>query len=222
MNDIERTLKYPWDERDPFAWLAALAPDARKAFRPNLQLADLRLKGDPHGPARVPVPGPGAALRPAPAGPRPEPPRPDRQGVGPDPGRVGRGQGPAAGRLPDPGPGPGRPGQGAAPSSSGYTGRLEVDPFEFTRQDTRTSRSSRTGTRSRSWSRPRTLKRYDGLFKLYAKNGGGRLVLDGLHFRLPAGRVPAVVVLPGGGQLEIRNSVITLEEGEDAGRPPSC
>ena len=40
-------------------------------------------------------------------------------------------------------------------------------------------------------------------------------MLDGLHFRLPAGRVPAVVVLPGGGQLEIRNSVITLEESED-------
>jgi hypothetical protein len=59
------------------------------------------------------------------------------------------------------------------------------------------------------------LKRADGLFKLYATSGSGKLVLDGLHFRLPAGRVPAVVVLPGGGQLEVRNSVITLEESDD-------
>jgi hypothetical protein len=57
------------------------------------------------------------------------------------------------------------------------------------------------------------LKRSGGLFKLYAGSSGGKLVLDGLQFRLPADRTPAVAVLPGGGQLEVRNCVITLEDG---------
>src|SRR5262249_48380319 len=42
-----------------------------------------------------------------------------------------------------------------------------------------------------------------------------KLILDGVHFRLPAERAPAIAVLPGGGQLEIRNSWITMEEGEE-------
>src|SRR5262249_28348440 len=90
-----------------------------------------------------------------------------------------------------------------------------VEPYEFTKEYTNVI------IKPEGDSKPvlvpaTSLKRADGLFKLYAKNGGsGKLVLDGLQFRLPAGRVPAVAVLPGGGQLEIRNSVITLEEGED-------
>ena len=43
----------------------------------------------------------------------------------------------------------------------------------------------------------------------------GRLVLDGLQFRLPADRPPAIAVLPGGGHFELRNAVVTFEDGED-------
>jgi serine/threonine protein kinase len=54
-------------------------------------------------------------------------------------------------------------------------------------------------------------KRKQGLFKVY----GGRLVLDGLQFRLPADRSPAIATLPAGGHFELRNAVVTFEDGED-------
>jgi hypothetical protein len=92
-----------------------------------------------------------------------------------------------------------------------YTGRLDVDPVEFTREDTNLIIKPDANYKPVLVPAPSILKRAAGLFKLY----GGRLVLDGLHFRLAAGRAPAVVVMPGGGQLEIKNAVITMEEGED-------
>ena len=49
-----------------------------------------------------------------------------------------------------------------------------------------------------------TLKKNNAIFKLY----GGKLVLDGLHFRLPADRIPAIAALPGGGQTSVG---LTLE-----------
>ena len=92
-----------------------------------------------------------------------------------------------------------------------YNGRLDVDPHEFTREDTRLTIKPDANYRPVLVPAPSVLKRATGLFKLF----GGRLVLDGLHFRLPGDRAPAVVVLPGGGQLEMKNVVITMEEGED-------
>jgi serine/threonine protein kinase len=213
ITDTERKLKYPWEERDPFAWLAALAPDARKAFRPNLKLADLRLKGDPMAllgsryVGREPLYDlPLPVLDPAPRDPtvrvwdptlaesaedKDLPP-----GVYPTLARALTALGRAGTVL------------------IRYTGRLPVEPYEFTKENTNVTIKPE-GDAKPVLVPAATLKRADGLFKLYAKHGGGRLVLDGLHFRLPAGRVPAVAVLPGGGQLEVRNSVITLEESED-------
>jgi serine/threonine protein kinase len=210
IKDTEKKIKYPWENQDPFAWLA---PDAHKAFRPNLTLADLRMKADRNvvlgtrylGPDPLydfPLP----VITSAPRDPTVKVWDPslaesaeDKDlppGVYPTLGRALT----AVGRV--------------GTLLIRYTGRLPVDPYEFTRYSTNVT------IKPEGDSKPilvpaTTLKRADGLFKLYAKNGGGRLVLDGLHFRLPAGLVPAVAVLPGGGQLEIRNSVITMEEGED-------
>ncbi|HJZ60275.1 MAG TPA: serine/threonine-protein kinase [Gemmataceae bacterium] len=92
-----------------------------------------------------------------------------------------------------------------------YTGLLDVDPCEF--EDPETNLTIKPDANSKPVLRPArsVLKRAAGLFKVF----GGRLVLDGIHFRLPADRAPAVAVLPGGGQLEVRNAVITFEDGED-------
>jgi hypothetical protein len=211
VRDIERRLRHPWDERDPFARLNILP---KRAFLPNLKLADLRVKDDPKGAgvlgtrflAKV-------ALYDDKQMPAVEAEARDRTVKIWDP------------KLPDDEELP----QGVYPTLARaladirrgdtlfirHTGPLEVDPQEFTKTDFNVTIKPEPGSKPILVPAPAALKRPDGLFKLYAKQGGGRLVLDGLHFKLPAGRAPAVAVLPGGGQLEIRNCVITMEDGED-------
>jgi serine/threonine protein kinase len=215
IKETPRKLKYPpWEEQDPFAWLIARSADAHKAFRPNLLLADLRVKGERNGVLGTRYLGsdplydyPLPVIKQTPLDPTVKVWDPNLSetadakdlppGVYPTLARALTALGGKIGTI-----------------LIRYTGKLPVEPFEFTKEGTNVTIKPEGDSKPVLVPTP-GLKRADGLFKLYAKNGTGRLVLDGLHFRLPAGRVPAVVVLPGGGQLEIRNSVITLEEGED-------
>jgi hypothetical protein len=217
IKDTEKKLKFPWENQDPFAWLvgpATLTPDPLKAFRPNLKLADVRvLKGDKTVVLGTRYLG-SETLYDFPLPVISQAPRDKKVKVW-DPTLS---ESAADADLPP----DVYPTLGRALTALGkfgtilirYTGKLPVEPYEFTKEFTNVTIKPEGD--SKPLLVPATgLKRADGLFKLYAKNGSGRLVLDGLHFRLPAGRVPAVAVLPGGGQIEIRNSVITLEEGED-------
>lgn len=213
IKDVEKALKHPWDDRDPFALLADKPPDPKKAFKPNLSLADLRIKGDRTSVLGSRYIGPNllySGLTTAEAEPR----DPTVKVLDPSLPESAEDK-----DLP-PGVYPTLARALAAVGRSGtllirHTGRLEVDPFEFTKSNTNVTIKPDGNSKPVLVPAPAALKRTDGLFKLFAKQSGGRLVLDGLHFRLPAGRAPAVAVLPGGGTLEIRNSVITMEEGED-------
>jgi hypothetical protein len=214
IKETPHKVKFPWDDRDPFAWLAALAPDAHKAFLPNLKLADLRVtRAD-----RTVVLG-SRYLGAEPLYDLPLPPinttplDPTVMVWDPSLSETAADKDLPLGVYPT---------LFRALTALGkvgtilirYTGKLQVEPFEFTKPPFNVTIKPEGDSKPVLVPAP-GLKRADGLFKLYATSGTGRLVLDGLHFRLPAGRVPAVVVLPGGGQLEVRNSVITLEEGED-------
>jgi serine/threonine protein kinase len=206
--DVERPIKHPWEDRDPFALLAAKPPNPRRAFTQNLRMPELRVAEDPTRSIIGTQYLGSERLYPSPFSPT-ESERDITVKVW-DPSLSD-----TADDLP--------PGvyatlaKALASIRTGdtllirHTGRLEVDPCEFTRKDTNLTIKPDTGHRPILVPSPSGLKRASGLFKLY----GGRLVLDGLHFRLPSDRAPAVAVLPGGGQLEIRNAVITMEDGED-------
>jgi serine/threonine protein kinase len=207
--DVERPLKHPWEDRDPFALLAAKPPNPLRAFKQNMRLPELRVAEDPTrsmlgtqflGPER---------LYPSPFQSTDSEPRDATVKVW-DPSLSE-----TADDLP--------PGvfatlaKALASVRSGdtllirHTGRLEVDPSEFTRKDTNLIIKPDAGHKPVLVPAPAVLKRAAGLFKLY----GGRLVLDGLHFRLQADRAPSIAVVPGGAHLEIRNAVISMEDGED-------
>jgi serine/threonine protein kinase len=209
MNDVERPIKYPWKDRDPYSLLTTQPPDSLTAFTPNLRLPELRVKDDPVRPVvgtrylgkdplySVPLRSIDSETR-------------DLTVKVWDPS--------LADMTDDLPPGVfGTQAAALAALRSGdtllirHTGRLEVDPHEFTRKDTNIIIKPDAGHKPVLVPAQSILKRAAALFKLY----GGKLVLDGLHFRLPADRAPAVAVLPGGGQLELRNSVVTMEEGED-------
>ncbi|HEX3150702.1 MAG TPA: serine/threonine-protein kinase [Gemmataceae bacterium] len=213
IKDVDKQLKHPWDDRDPFALLADKPPDPRKAFKPNLGLADLRIKGDRTAVLGSRFLGP-SLLYSGLATADTEPRDPTVKVLDPSLPETAEDK-----DLP-PGVYPTLARALAAVGRSGtllirHSGKLEVDPFEFTKSRTNITIKPDGNSRPILVPAPAALKRTDGLFKLFAKQSEGRLVLDGLHFRLPAGRAPAVAVLPGGGQLEIRNCVITMEEGED-------
>jgi hypothetical protein len=211
VKDVERPLKFPWDDRDPFAHLTGKNPEPRKAFAQNARLADLRIKGDRGGILGTRYVGPDllfAGGLPTVSGEARDP----TVAVW-DPNLPESAEDLPAGVFPTL-----ARALAARPQVLliRYTGRLEVDPFELPpRADTNLTIKPDPGSKPVLVPAPAGLKRADGLFKLFGKSGSGRLVLDGLHFRLPAGRAPAVAVLPGGGTLEIRNSVITMEDGED-------
>jgi serine/threonine protein kinase len=213
IKDVERPMKHPWEASDPFALLKAKPPDARRAFTQNTHLPELRVKGDPNRAIvgtrflgtepplyTLPLPSPDADAR-------------DLTVKVWDPSLS-----PTATDLP-PGVFPTlkmalaavRPGDTLLIR---YNGPLEVEPCEFTTADTRLTIKPDINYKPVLKPAQQFLKRAVGIFKLYG-GPNSRLVLDGLHFRLPADRAPAVAVLPGGGQLEIRNAVITMEDGED-------
>ncbi len=92
-----------------------------------------------------------------------------------------------------------------------YTGLLDVEPHEFKAEDTLLTIKPYPNSKPVLRPKKSFVKKEQGLFKLF----NGKLVLDGLQFKLPADRPPAVVVLPGGGQVDLRNAVVTFEEGDD-------
>ena len=208
IKDTDKALKGPWGERNPFALLAATPPDPRGAFTLDTDHPDLRVRNEIIGTrylgpdALYTAPLPSIAVEPRDA--------------------TVKVWDPSLSEMADKPPGVFRTLAAAlAEVRKGdtllirHTGRLELDPVEFTKNNTHLTIKPDPGSKPVLVPTAPILKRADGLFKLYAKNGTGRLVLDGLHFRLPAGRAPAVVVLPGGGHVEIRNCVITLDDGED-------
>jgi hypothetical protein len=208
IKDVERPLKHPWESRTPFALLAARPPDPKRAFTQNLRLPQLRVKDDPQAILGTRYLGP----------------EPLHPSILPSPDGDARGAtvkvwDPSLSEMADslpPGEFPTLARALAAVHRGDtllirYNGRLEVDPYEFTRDNTNLTIKPDANYKPVLVPAASVLKRATGLFKLY----GGRLVLDGLHFRLPADRAPAVVVLPGGGQLELRNVVITMEDGDD-------
>jgi hypothetical protein len=218
MYDAERPLRHPWAERDPFDLLASGTADpsrpvdarrAARAFGQDLKQKALRADGEPNqilgtrfvgptpmDPAQLPAPESDARDSTVKVwDPNPETPESPLEGI-----YKTLAQALAAIRKGD-------------TLLIRHTGRLEVEPHEFTRRDTHLTIKPDAGYKPVLVPAAPGLKRAAGMFKLF----GGRLVLDGLHFRLPADRTPAVVVIPGGPQLhlEIRNSVITMEDGED-------
>ncbi len=209
VHDVDRAIKHPWEDPDPFRLLKASPPDYRRAFTPNVRLAELRIKSDPKqaivgskfiGPEKLlilPLPSLESETR-------------DQTVKIWDPSLSD-----TADNLP-PGVFPTLTKALAAVRSGDtllirHSGRLEVEPCEFTRADTKLTIKPDAGYKPVLVPAVVALKPASALFKLY----GGKLVLDGLHFRLPADRAPAIVVLPGGGQLELKNAVITLEDGEE-------
>ena len=211
IKDIERPMKHPWESRNPFALLAARPPDPKRAFTQNLLLPDLRVKDDPQSILGTRYLGPDPLHQPT--LPSPDSDARDATVKVWDPSLSE-----TADNLP-PGVFPTLARALAAVRRGDtllirYSGPLDVDPYEFTKDNTNLTIKPDTNYKPVLVPAPSVLKRAAGLFKLYGGTSS-RLVLDGLHFRLPADRAPAVVVMPGGGTLEIRNSVITMEDGED-------
>jgi hypothetical protein len=212
ISDVEKPLKHPWKDRDPQKLLLESKPaDPLLAFKQDLRLADLRGKDDPKGlllganfvgPDRlypVPLPSPDESR--------------DATVKIWDPSLPE-----TAEDLP-PGVYPTLERALAAVRSGDtllirHTGRLPVNEHEFQKKDFSLTIKPDAGFKPILVPAAPGLKKPRGIFVLF---GGptNKLVLDGLHFRLPADRAPSVAVLPGGGQLEIRNSVITIEEGDD-------
>ncbi|MBO0700379.1 MAG: hypothetical protein J2P46_18420, partial [Zavarzinella sp.] len=219
VHDVETPIKYPWADRDPFDLLdpdkspAAREPKtAVRAFAPNLKQKALRVEGDPNAVLGARFVGTDPLL-PAQLPPPESDPR--------DPTiRVWDPNLPEAAEDLPPGVYPTLEKAVAAARKGDtivirHTGRLSVEPTEFTKADTYLTIKPDANYKPVLVPAPSMLKRAAGMFKLYAGASGGKLVLDGLQFRLPADRAPAVAVLPGGGQLEVRNCVITMEDGED-------
>ena len=209
VRDNERPIAaHPWESPDPFG---LVKPDPRKddpkrAFQPNRLLPELRVPGDPGGAVfgsrflgreplyLLPLSPPGKA---------------DRD---------------ATVKVWDPDATGDTPGvyptlkMALASVQTGdtilvrFTGTREVDEFEIDEKMSLTIKADPkyhpvlTPTPSRAFA-----KKKQGMFKVF----GGRLVLDGLQFRLPADRAPAIAVLPAGGHFELRNAVVTFEDGED-------
>jgi len=209
IHDVQRAIKNPWEDPDPFRLLKSSPLEARRAFTQNLRLAELRIKNDPNRSivgARFLGPHPIFAL-PLRA--------PDSENRDPTVKVWDPSQSDTDDNLP-PGVFPTLAKTLAALGHKGtllirHSGKLEVEPWEFTKAETNLTIKPDAGFKPILVPAAVALKPAAGLFKLY----GGRLVLDGLHFRLPADRAPAIVVLPGGGQFELKNAVITLEDGED-------
>src|SRR5262245_12886006 len=210
IRDTEKTLAHPWKDRDPYSLLKSGQPgELKKAFHQDLRLAALRVPGTQNreilgarflGPEQlyaVPLEDPTSDTR-------------DLTVKVWDPSLSGSTE-----ALP--------PGvfstlkMALAAVRRGdtllirHTGVLDIDPCEFEKDDTQLTIKPDVNFKPVLRPARSVLKRAAGLFKVY----GGKLVLDGLHFRLPADRAPAVAVLPGGGQVELRNAVVTFEDGED-------
>lgn len=206
VHDAGPAIKHPWTDPDPFTRLAA---EPKRSFTQNLRMKELRGDREPNrdilgarflGPEPLyglPLPSPDAEPR-------------DATVKVWDPSLKGEDA-----DKPPPGVFP-TLAQAVAAVRRGdtllirHTGWLDVEPCEFTRADTLLTIKPEPGSKPVLVPAASALKRPTGLFKLY----GGKLVLDGLHFWLPADRAPAVAVLPGGGQLDFRNGVVTLEDGE--------
>lgn len=210
VSDVERPIKHPWRDRNPIASLIDGRPsDPLAAFKQDLRLEELRIKEDPKG-SLIGAQFIGSdRLYPIPL-PSSEDSRDATVKVW-DPSLSD-----TATDLP-PGVFPTLDKALAAVRSGDtllirYNGKLDIDERELKKKnDTNLTIKADKGYKPVLVPATAAFKRPQCMFKLY----GGKLVLDGLHFRLPADRAPAVAVLPGGGQLEIRNAVITLEDGED-------
>jgi serine/threonine protein kinase len=204
--DIERQARNVWEERDPFALLDAKPMEPKRAFRQNLrELYELTGSKEIIGTQFL---GPDP-LFPIPNF-VPESPAPRNQTIKIwDPSKKEEDKLEAGvyrtlnSALAD-----AQPGDTIAIR---YTGRLEVLPCEFEKKDTNLTIKPEGTNRPELVPSPSTLKKSTALFKLF----GGRLVLDGIQVRLPSNRVPSLAVIPGSGQFEFRNGVITFEEGED-------
>jgi hypothetical protein len=212
--DAQRPLKHPWKDRDPLALLIDTKPaDPLTAFKQDLRLSELRVKEDPKG-SLIGAQFVGSdRLYPVPL-PSPDESRDATVKIW-DPSLPETAEDLPPGVFPT-------LARAVAALRSGentilirYTGRLEVDEQQFNKKNFSLIIKPDAGHKPVLVPAKAALKRPRGIFVLFGDGPSSRLVLDGLHFRLPAERAPAVAVLPGGGQLEIRNSVITMEEGED-------
>ncbi|HKB06485.1 MAG TPA: serine/threonine-protein kinase [Gemmataceae bacterium] len=215
VHDTETAIKHPWADRDPFELLdpqkSPTATDAKKAvkaFAPDLKQRALRIEGDSNGVLGSRFVGPEPLLPDMLPAPESDPRDATIKVWDPS--------------LPESSEEPGiypTLERAVAAAKKGdtilirYNGRLQVDPIELTKEGTHLTIKPDADYKPVLVPAPSVLKKFAGLFKLYAGSSGGKLVLDGLQFRLPPDRTPAVAVLPGGGQLELRNCVITLEDG---------
>jgi hypothetical protein len=204
VRDFERPISQsPWESANPFSLVQT---DPKAAFLPNRLLAELRVPGDPGGVmfgARHVGRDQLYALPLSPPG------KPDRD---------------ATVKVWDPDAAGDTPGvyptlkMALASTQSGdtlvvrFNGTKEIDEFEI---DEKTSLTIKADPKFHPVLTPTPFrafaKKKQGMFKVF----GGRLVLDGLQFRLPADRAPAIAVLPAGGHFELRNAVVTFEDGED-------
>jgi hypothetical protein len=224
VHDVETPIKYPWAQSGAFDLLdpekyppervadAWAAKTAVKAFAPDVKQKALRVEGEPNAVLGTRFVGPDPMF----TGPLPAPesdPRDPTIRVW-DPSLMESDEDLPPGVYPtlERALAAAKKGDTIAIRSSK---QLNVEPVEFTKEGTYLTIKPDAGYNPILVPARSDLKRSAGLFKLYAGSSGGKLVLDGLQFRLPADRAPAVAVLPGGGQLEVRNCVITMEDGED-------
>lgn len=209
IRDVEPPLKgIPWDERDPLTLLSLRPMEAKRAFAPNPRLAVLRVPSNRHWEVigtkylateplfGLPLPTPESEPR-------------DASIKVWDPSLASADDAP-------PGVFPTLKMAIAAVKKGDtllirHTGRLEIDPCEFVHADTNLTIKPDGTSRPLLVPVATSLKKTAALFKLY----GGRLVLDGLHFRFPADRTPALVAIPSGGQFECRNAIISFDDAED-------
>jgi hypothetical protein len=209
INDDESALKVsPWEARDPLALLDSKTTEPRKAFVQNLRVAQLRIPGNRQRALFGTMSWLGEQMHPLPLPAPDSEPRDTTVKIW-DPALN------AADELP-PGVYPTLKMALAAVRKGDtllirHTGRLEIDPCEFDKADTNLTIKPEGNSRPLLVPVATTLKKTTAMFKLY----GGRLVLDGLHFRLPADRTPALVAIPGSGQLECRNAIISFDDADE-------
>ena len=212
VRDSEKQLqKSPWQEKDPLSFLIGNAADPKRAFTPNTKLMALRPQNNPTMEmlgARFLGTAPmyGLPLE----NPQAEP--LDATVKVWDPSLLTK---------------PGVPAQpnvfatlkmalaSVRPGDTlliRHNGRLVIDPCEFDKPDTDLTIKPDANFKPILVPALSLLKRSPAMFKLF----GGRLALDGLHIRLQPKLVPSLAMLPGGGQFEFRNGLLTFDEaGED-------
>ncbi|MEZ6140119.1 MAG: serine/threonine-protein kinase [Zavarzinella sp.] len=205
--DVESTIPSPWVERDPFSQLLAAPLAGKTAFMPNLRLAAIRVKSNINQELLgsrffvkdkfydLPLPTIESATLPTTV----KIWQPLLEGSSESwPPNTYASLKMALAAV--------KPGDTLLIR---HNGPLEMDYCEFDLPETDLTIRADSGSRPILIPALMGLKKVSGMFKVY----GGKLTLENLHFRMPTDRPPTIAYLPGGGQVVIRDCLISFEEG---------